>query len=342
MTTVLVTGGMGFIGSNFVRYIMQTHPDYKIINLDKLTYAGNPDNLRDIENDPNYSFVKGDICDREVVEKCMVKADYVVNFAAETHVDRSIYYTDEFVRTDVYGTFILLEAMRQYPVKRFVQISTDEVYGDCGDTPSTEDSPLNPKSPYAASKTGADRLTYSYWSTYDLPVIITRCTNNYGPYQYPEKLIPLFVTNAIENIPVPIYGSGRNSRDWIYVLDHCKAIDMVLHSVGHDGEIFNIGANKELSVLEITEIIFETLGKNNDLINHVKDRLGHVPRHAVNTDKIQRIFGWKPEYDFKSAITDSINWYVENKEWWMKIKYQDKDYQSFYKLNYKENQKDLE
>ncbi|WP_455392802.1 dTDP-glucose 4,6-dehydratase [[Eubacterium] cellulosolvens] len=338
MTTVLVTGGMGFIGSNFVRYMLDAHPDYKVINLDKLTYAGNPENLRDKEALPNYTFEHGDICDHDVVEKCMKDSDYVINFAAETHVDRSIYYADEFVRTDVYGTFILLEAMRKFPVKMFVQISTDEVYGDCGATPSTEESPLHPKSPYAASKTGADRLAYSYWSTYDLPIIITRCTNNYGPYQYPEKLIPLFVTNAIEDKPLPVYGDGKNSRDWIYVLDHCKAIDVIMHSEGYEGEIFNIGANKELSVLEITDIILETLDKSADLINHIKDRLGHVRRHAVTTDKINQTLGWKPEYDFKTAMVETINWYVENKDWWWKIKYQDEDYKSFYKLNYEKSQ----
>ena len=337
MTTVLVTGGMGFIGSNFIRYMLKSHPDYKIINLDKLTYAGNPENLRDIESNPNYTFIKGDICDKKIVETCMKKAEYVINFAAETHVDRSIYYADEFIKTDVYGTFILLESMRQYPVKRFVQISTDEVYGNCGAEPSTEESPLHPKSPYAASKTGADRLTYSYWSTYDLPVIITRCTNNYGPYQYPEKLIPLFVTNAIENKPLPVYGDGRNSRDWIYVQDHCTAIDLVMHADGYDGEIFNIGANKELSVLEITDIILKTLNKGKELINHIKDRPGHVKRHAVNTNKINTILDWKPDYDFKTAMVETINWYVNNDGWWRKIKYQDENFKSFYKLNYEEN-----
>jgi dTDP-glucose 4,6-dehydratase len=339
MTTVLITGGMGFIGSNFVRYMLDTHPEYKIINLDKLTYAGNPENLRDKESNPNYTFVKGDICDRDIVEKCMKKSDYVVNFAAETHVDRSIYYADEFIQTDVYGTFVLLESMRQHPVKRFVQISTDEVYGDCGDTPSSEESPLNPKSPYAASKTGADRLTYSYWSTYDLPVIISRCTNNYGPYQYPEKFVPFFVTNAIEEKPLPVYGDGKNSRDWIYVNDHCRAIDMLMYVDGHDGEIFNIGAGKELSVLEFSDIILKTLGKSKNLIQHVKDRLGHVRRHAVSTEKIRKILGWKLEYDFETAIIDTINWYVDNKDWWWKIKHQDENYTDFYKMHYKNNKK---
>ena len=337
MTTVLVTGGMGFIGSNFVRYMLTTHPDYKIINLDKLTYAGNPENLRDVENDPNYTFVKGDICDRKVVEECMAKSDYLVNFAAETHVDRSIYYADEFIQTDVYGTFVLLETMRQHPIKRFVQVSTDEVYGDCGATPSTEESALEPMSPYAASKTGADRLTYSYWSTYDLPVIISRCTNNYGPYQYPEKFVPFFVTNAIEDKPLPVYGDGKNSRDWLYVVDHCRALDMLMHLDGHDGEAFNIGGGRELNVLEFSDIILKTLDKSKDLIQHVKDRLGHVRRHEVTTDKIRRVLGWKPEYDFDTAIIETINWYVENRDWWWKIKHQDEEYKDFYKMHYEKN-----
>jgi dTDP-glucose 4,6-dehydratase len=336
MTVLLVTGGMGFIGSNFIRYILNKYPDYKLINLDKLTYAGNPDNLRDIEHNSNYSFVKGDICDRELVEKLIEKSDIVVNFAAETHVDRSLYFADEFVQTDIFGTFTILETLRKHPDCRFVQISTDEVYGECGEEPSKEESPLNPKSPYAASKTGADRLAYSYWTTYELPIIIARCTNNYGPYQYPEKLVPLFVTNALENKPLPVYGDGMNSRDWIYVLDNCKAIDTIMHSDKFNGDVFNIGANKEVSVLEITRIILETLDldQNNDLIQHVPDRPGHVRRNAVDSTKLSQQLGWAPEFSFDLAIKETINWYVENDIWWKNIKYKNGDFKRFFDLHY--------
>ena len=260
MIRYLITGGAGFIGSNFIHYLFEKYPDAQVVNLDKLTYAGNLENLTDIEKNPNYKFVKGDICDGEIVEDLMKDCDYIINFAAESHVDRSIGSPDDFIKTDVYGTFVLLENARKYGIKKFIQISTDEVYGSIEKGSFVETDPLMPSSPYSASKSGADRLAYSYFVTYNLPVIITRCSNNYGPYQYPEKLIPLFVTNAIENKKLPIYGDGKNVRDWIYVMDHCDAIDFVLRN-GIDGEIYNIGGNNERNNLEITDLILKGLKK---------------------------------------------------------------------------------
>lgn len=332
---LLVTGGAGFIGSNFIRYILKKYPEYRITNLDKLTYAGNLDNLREVEENSNYRFIKGDICDKEVVDELVKASDVVINFAAETHVDRSIIYGGDFVKTDVYGTFVLLEASRKHGIHRLIQISTDEVYGDCGDCPSKEEDELKPQSPYAASKAGGDRLAFAYWVTYKVPVVITRCTNNYGPNQYPEKLIPLFVTNVIENKPMPVYGSGENRRDWIYVVDHCKAIDVLLHSEGIEGEVFNIGANCERSVLEIARLILEVLNKPKDLIRFVEDRPGHVRRHAVDISKIRDLLGWKPEDNFYEAMKKTINWYLENEWWWKRIKYR-KDYRHYYSKQYGE------
>ncbi|MEW5944881.1 MAG: dTDP-glucose 4,6-dehydratase [bacterium] len=335
MKTVLVTGGAGFIGSNFIRYMLKKH-DYSIINIDKLTYAGNLDNLNDIERDKRYEFIRGDICDRDVVDDVMRRVDSVVNFAAETHVDRSILDAGDFVKTDVYGVYRLLEAARVNDVERFVHISTDEVYGDAGDEPSREDSPLMPRSPYAASKAGGDRVAFSYWATYGVPVIITRCSNNMGPYQYPEKLIPLFVTNAIEGKSLPVYGTGRNTRDWIYVEDHCEAVDLTLHAPGEcNGDVFNIGASAEKSVLQIAGLILEILGKGIELIEHVDDRLGHVKRHAVNTEKIRKTLDWKPKYDFREGIEKTVNWYVDNESWWRKIKDKQREYIDFMKKYYK-------
>jgi dTDP-glucose 4,6-dehydratase len=334
MAKVLVTGGAGFIGSNFVRYLLDKYPHYHLLVLDALTYAGNLDNLKDVKADPRYQFIKGDIRDPGAVEIAMKEADYVLNFAAETHVDRSIHYAGDFVSTDVYGTFVLLEAMRKFKPRRFVQISTDEVYGDASARPSSEEDALLPRSPYAASKAGADRLAFSYWATYNLPIVISRCTNNYGPYQYPEKLIPLFVTNALEDKPLPVYGTGKNTRDWIYVLDHCEALDLLMHAQGVEGEAFNIGAGNELSVLEITDIILKTLNKPASLIRPVEDRLGHVKRHAVSIDKLHKSFGWKPKTDFEQAIKDTIKWYVDNPAWWQKVKEKQAEYQEFYKKQY--------
>ncbi|MBI5788947.1 MAG: dTDP-glucose 4,6-dehydratase [Candidatus Schekmanbacteria bacterium] len=330
---LLVTGGLGFIGSNFVRYMLNKYPDYRIINLDKMTYAGNPANLADIADNPHYSFVRGDIIDVQLVEKLIGEGcDAVVNFAAETHVDRSIADAGGFITTDVYGTFVLLEAARRHKIKRFIQISTDEVYGEAESEPCTENAPLNPKSPYAASKAGADRLAFSYWATYQLPVIITRCSNNYGPYQYPEKMIPLFVTNALEDKPLPVYGDGQNTRDWIYVLEHNAAIDLLLHSSGLDGEVFNIGSGGEYSILQIAGIILKVLGKTDRLICLVKDRPGHVRRHAVNTDKIRRVLNWQSQISFEQELEKTIRWYQNNRSWWEPIK--SGSYREYYRTHY--------
>ncbi|HPD17259.1 MAG TPA: dTDP-glucose 4,6-dehydratase [Planctomycetota bacterium] len=317
---VLVTGGAGFIGSNFVHHLLREYPAYECVVLDKLTYAGNLENLADLERLPNYRFVRGDICDARAAAEAIHGADAVVHFAAETHVDRSIVEAGAFVETDVFGTFVLLEAARKARVQRFVHISTDEVYGDCGERPSREDDPLMPRSPYAASKAGADRLAFSYFCTYKLPVVITRCTNNYGPYQHPEKLVPLFTTNALENRKLPVYGHGRNTRDWIYVEDHCRALDLVLHAGGVEGEVFNVGAGEERSVLEIAALILRLLGKPEDLIQHVSDRLGHVRRHAVEAGKIRERLGWAPRESFASAMQRTIQWYLSNRGWWTRIR----------------------
>ncbi len=330
MKTFLVTGGAGFIGSNYIRYMLKKYDDIHIINLDKLTYAGNLDNLREIENNPRYEFVKGDICDEEVVNRLVKQADVVVNFAAESHVDRSIGRPDDFIRTDVFGTFVLLEAARNHGVDKFIQISTDEVYGSIEDGSFKETDPLMPSSPYSASKAGADRLAFSYYVTYGLPVIITRCSNNFGPYQYPEKLIPLFVTNALEDKPLPIYGDGKNVRDWIYVEDHCDAIDF-LYQNGSDGEVYNIGAGNERNNLEITEIILRELNKPKSLMTFVKDRLGHDRRYSLDCTKIRNM-GWEPGHSFDEAMHYTIQWYVNNRWWWEKLK--SGEYLEFYKSNY--------
>lgn len=330
MKRFLVTGGAGFIGSNFIHYLFETYADIIVTNLDKLTYAGNLDNLKILENQPNYRFVKGDICDSVVVENLMRECDYVINFAAESHVDRSIGSPDDFIKTDIYGTFVLLESARKHSIKKFIQISTDEVYGSIEDGSFKETDPLMPSSPYSASKAGADRLAYSYFKTYQLPVIITRCSNNFGPYQYPEKLMPLFITNAIEDKQLPIYGDGMNVRDWIFVLDHCEAINFVLHS-GIDGEIYNIGGNNERNNLEITEKILNGLGKSTDLMKYVKDRPGHDRRYAVDCIKLAKL-GWVPKYQFEQAMDLTINWYKENQWWWKKIK--SGEYLEFYKKHY--------
>jgi len=343
MKQILVTGGCGFIGSNFVRYMLRQHPDYIIINLDKLTYAGNPENLRDVEHLPTYKFVHGDIADRELVEGLMKDADAVAHFAAETHVDRSIMDAGGFITTDVHGTFVLLEAARKFPVRRFVHISTDEVYGTAMSPegvsrPSLETDALMPLSPYAASKAGADRLAFSYWATHKVPVIISRCSNNYGPYQYPEKLIPLFVTNALDNIPLPVYGDGKNTRDWIFVEDHCRAIDTLLHCDGYDGEVFNIGASQEFSVLQITDAILNILGKPASLLQYVKDRAGHVPRHAVDSSKFARAFDWNPATNFEAMLERTVKWYVDHESWWRRIKEQDANYRKYYEQQYRERE----
>lgn len=330
MKRFLVTGGAGFIGSNFIHYLFENYADIIVTNLDKLTYAGNLDNLKILERQPNYRFVKGDICDSAIVEKLVRECDYVINFAAESHVDRSIGSPDDFIKTDIYGTFVLLESARKYSIKKFIQISTDEVYGSIEDGSFKETDPLMPSSPYSASKAGADRLAYSYFKTYNLPVIITRCSNNFGPYQYPEKLIPLFITNAIEDKQLPIYGDGMNVRDWIFVLDHCDAINFVLHS-GTDGETYNIGGDNERTNLEITHKILNGLVKSTNLMKYVTDRPGHDRRYSLDCTKLAAL-GWKPKYQFEEAMDLTIDWYKENQWWWKKIK--SGEYLEYYKKHY--------
>jgi dTDP-glucose 4,6-dehydratase len=330
---LLVTGGLGFIGSNFVRYMLNKYPGYQIVNLDKITYAGNPENLKDVEDNPRYRLVKGDIADEELVNRLFAEGvDAVINFAAETHVDRSISNPSPFVITDVYGTYVLLEAARKFSIKRFIQISTDEVYGEAEDAPCRETDALMPKSPYAASKAGADRLAYSYFTTYGIPVVITRCSNNFGPYQYPEKLVSLFITNALEDKPLPLYGDGQNRRDWIYVTDHCQALDAVLHAEGIAGEVFNIGAQQECTNLKIAQLILELLGKPQQLITFVADRLGHVRRHAVSVEKIRQRLGWQAGTPFEVGMEQTVRWYQQHQAWWRKIK--TGEYLEYYRRHY--------
>jgi dTDP-glucose 4,6-dehydratase len=336
MIAVLVTGGSGFIGSNFVRYALKRYDNWRVVNLDKLTYAGNPANLKDVEEAPEtgsrYRFVRGDIADPEVVEALFAeeKFDYALNFAAETHVDRSIGDPGDFIQTDVYGTYVLLEAARKHGLQRFVQISTDEVYGSIEEGSFTEEDTLTPRNPYSASKAGADRLAYSYFSTYGLDTIVTRASNNYGPYQYPEKLIPLFVTNALEDLPLPLYGDGLNVRDWLHVEDHCSALDFVLLN-GGAGEVYNIGGGNERTNAEITRIILETLGKPDSLVKHVEDRKGHDRRYSVSTEKIRTI-GWEPQKDFAEGIVETVKWYETNRSWWEPIK--SGEYKEYYRKMY--------
>jgi len=331
MQKFLVTGGAGFIGSNYIRYLLRKRQDVEIINLDKLTYAGNLDNLREFEKNPRYCFVQGDICDEGLVNQLTAEVEAIVNFAAESHVDRSIGSPDDFIRTDVFGAFTLLEAARKHKIKKFIQISTDEVYGSILSGSFKETDALMPSSPYSASKAGADRLAYSYFVTYGVPVIITRCSNNFGPFQYPEKLIPLFVTNALENKALPIYGDGKNVRDWIYVEDHCDAIDFIFEW-GENGEVYNIGGGNERNNLEITEIILAALNKPKSLMTFVTDRLGHDRRYSLDSSKLQAL-GWKPKHEFQAALEFTIDWYVKNRWWWEKLK--SGEYLEFYKKHYK-------
>ena len=334
MKSILVTGGAGFIGSNFVRYMLRKYKDYRIIVLDALTYAGNRENLSDLEGDPRYFFYHGDICDEKVVDNLMSNVDAVVNFAAETHVDRSILEAGAFIQTDIRGTFVLLEAAKKYNIERFLHISTDEVYGSIEKGSFKESDPLEPNSPYSASKAGADLLVRSYHVTYGVPTLITRSSNNFGPYQYPEKLIPLFVTNAIDDQPLPLYGDGKNVRDWLYVIDNCEAIDLVLHK-GKVGEVYNIGARNEKENIYITETILEILGKPRSLIKYVKDRPGHDRRYSVDISKIQAL-GWKPRHAFREALEMTVKWYVENETWWRRIKEKQEEYKKFYQKYYSE------
>jgi dTDP-glucose 4,6-dehydratase len=314
-----VTGGAGFIGSNFIRYIIKKYPDYKIINLDKLTYAGNLDNLKDIKNSSNYTFIKGDICDRRIVDGLAKDVDTIVNFAAQTHVDRSITDASDFIRANIDGTYNLLEATKRYNVSRFIQISTDEVYGSIGEGSFKETSPLSPSSPYAASKAAADMLVHSYRLTFNLPVIVARSSNNFGPYQYPEKIIPLFITNALEDKPLPVYGDGMNVRDWLYVIDNCEGIDLILYR-GREGEIYNIGGGNELRNIDLTRMVLKILGKPESLIQPVKDRPGHDRRYSLDSSKIERELGWTPNFNFERALEETVKWYVDNDWWWKKLK----------------------
>lgn len=329
---LLVTGGAGFIGSNFIRYMFKKYPDYHIVNLDKLTYAGNLDNLKDVEGHPNYTFIKGDICDVKVVSGAVEGVDAIVNFAAETHVDRSILEPGSFIQTDVYGTYVLLEAVKEKGISRYIQISTDEVYGSIETGSFTEKSPVSPSSPYSASKAGSDMLVHAYWTTYHLPVIITRSSNNYGPYQYPEKLIPLFITNALEGQQLPLYGDGMNVRDWIYVDDNCAAIDVVLHK-GIEGEVYNIGGGNERTNVEITDIILRETGKPKSFIKHIKDRLGHDRRYSIDSSKVNSL-GFTSKHSFEDAMMTTVKWYTDNEWWWRKIK--SEEFKKYYKKAYGE------
>ncbi|RED33827.1 dTDP-glucose 4,6-dehydratase [Paenibacillus sp. VMFN-D1] len=330
---MLVTGGAGFIGSNFIIYMLQKYPELEIVNMDALTYAGNLENLSSVQNHPHYSFTATNITDAEAVESWFQQGiDIVVNFAAESHVDRSILEPDIFVKTNVLGAQVLLDAARKHGVTKFVQVSTDEVYGTLGDTGLfTEETPLAPNSPYSASKAGGDLMVRAYYETFGLPVNITRCSNNYGPYQFPEKLIPLMISRALNEQPLPVYGDGLNIRDWLYVEDHCSAIDLVIHQ-GKPGEVYNIGGNNERTNLHIVRTILEELGKPESLITHVQDRPGHDRRYGIDPTKITRELGWKPKYDFESGIKETIQWYLDHKDWWARI--QSGEYQDYYKKQY--------
>ncbi|MBO8129939.1 MAG: dTDP-glucose 4,6-dehydratase [Candidatus Marinimicrobia bacterium] len=331
--TYFVTGGCGFIGSNYIHYIFEKYDDIKVVNLDKLTYAGNPANLRDLEERKDYIFIRGDICDFEIVEEIFKKyrPNFLINFAAESHVDRSIGDPGSFIKTDMYGVYVLLENTKKYGIERFIQISTDEVYGSIEEGSFTEESPLKPSNPYAASKAGGDRLAYSYYVTYDLPVIITRASNNFGPYQYPEKLIPLFVTNALEDKPLPLYGDGKNVRDWLYVKDHCDAIEFILHN-GSVGDVYNIAGRNEKQNIEITKLILKYLNKSESLIKYVEDRLGHDRRYSLNDSKL-RSLGWQSKHSFEEALKYTIQWYVDNEDWWRPLK--SGEFLEFYRKHYK-------
>lgn len=320
MKTILVTGGAGFIGSCFIRHLLKKYNDYNIINLDALTYCGNLLNLKDIEDNSHYIFEKGNICDKKLVRELIKKSDYVVNFAAESHVDNSISNPEIFIETNVKGTLNLLQACKEIGIERYLQVSTDEVYGTLGKTGYFyETSPIQPNSPYSASKASADLLTRAYYETYGLPVLITRCSNNYGPYQYPEKLIPFFISKLLKGEKVPVYGDGLNVRDWLYVYDHCEAIDTVLHN-GKTGEVYNIGGHNEKTNLEITKLILDTMGKDESSIEYVKDRLGHDRRYAISNDKITSELGWKPSVTFEEGIKLTIDWYLNNQDWISAVK----------------------
>ena len=315
---LLVTGGAGFIGSNFIRHVLRTHPDDHVVNLDKLTYAGNPANLADLERDARYRFVHGDICDAALVRDAAQGVDAIVNFAAESHVDRSILDPDAFLRTGVQGVYTLLEAVRELAIPRFLHISTDEVYGSIAEGSADESAPIRPTSPYSAAKASGDLLALAYVATHGTPVIITRSSNNFGPYQYPEKVIPLFVTNALDGEPLPLYGDGKNVRDWLYVLDNCEALDLVLRR-GREGEVYNVGGSHEVDNLTLTHEILRLTGRAGDLIRPVKDRLGHDRRYSVDSGKLHAL-GWRPRHAFADALAATVDWYKANEAWWRPIK----------------------
>jgi dTDP-glucose 4,6-dehydratase len=333
MPKVLVTGGAGFIGSNFVRHALATHPDWQVTTFDKLTYAGRMENLRGVLDHPRHDFVKGDVADPAVAGPLVAASDIVVHFAAETHVDRSILNAGEFITTDVFGTFVLLEAAREAThLQKFVQISTDEVYGSVAEGSSRETDELRPRNPYSASKAGADRLAYSFWATYNVPVVITRASNNYGPNQFPEKVIPLFITNALDNLQVPLYGDGLNERDWLHVSDNCRALDTII-AAGKPGEVYNIGGGNHVKNADLTRRILQLLGKPESLIRHVPDRPGHDRRYSLDTAKLQSL-GWSPRIAFEQGLAETVAWYRQNEWWWRPIKENDPAFAEYYRTQY--------
>jgi dTDP-glucose 4,6-dehydratase len=333
MVNVLVTGGAGFIGSNFVRHALAAHDDWQVTTLDKLTYAGRLENLEGVLDHPRHRFVKGDVADATVAAPLVKTSQIIVHFAAETHVDRSIRNAGDFITTDVYGTFVLLEAARESPGLRcFVQISTDEVYGSVPEGSSRETDELRPRNPYSASKAGADRLAYSYWATYGVPVIVTRASNNYGPNQFPEKIIPLFITNLLDDIPVPLYGDGQNERDWLHVNDHCRAVDLLIDR-GVAGEVYNIGGGNQVKNVDLTHRILELVGKPTRLIKPVADRQGHDRRYSLDTSKLEAI-GWRPRANFEQGLAETVAWYRENERWWRPIKDEDPEFRKYYQGQY--------
>ncbi len=330
---LLITGGAGFIGSNFIRYYLKNHPSDQIINLDKLTYAGNLENLKDVEKNPNYKFIKGDICDFDLVSKLVKEADEIINFAAETHVDRSILDSGDFVRTNIEGTRTLLDAAKSNDNKRFHHISTDEVFGSLEpkDAPFSEKTSYDPRSPYSASKAASDHLVRSYYHTFGLPITISNCSNNYGPFQFPEKLIPFFITNLLEGKKVPLYGDGLNVRDWIHVDDHNRGVDLILQK-GKIGETYCLGGASEKTNLEITKFILNEFGKGDEMIEYIKDRAGHDRRYAIDFSKIKKELGWEPQVKFADGLKQTVEWYRDNQDWWKKIK--SGEYQDYYKKQY--------
>jgi dTDP-glucose 4,6-dehydratase len=333
MIEVLVTGGAGFIGSNFVRFALDAHPDWRITNVDKLTYAGRIENLHDVLDHPRHFFVRADVCDENAVTPLVRRAEVVIHFAAETHVDRSLRNARQFVQTDIVGTLVLLDAARQAPgLQRFLHLSTDEVYGSVPEGRSREQDELRPRNPYSASKAGADRLAYSYFATHNVPIVIARPSNNYGPYQFPEKIIPLFVTNALSGSKVPLYGSGENIRDWLHVHDHCRALDLLLER-GENGQVYNVGGGNEVRNVDLTNRILQLLDRPASLIERVADRPGHDARYCLDSSKIRQL-GWAPRIPFEEGLRDTVAWYRENEWWWRPIKEGDAEYRAYYQSQY--------